>query len=174
MVSDGPYASLHLAPEENHTSTPPLCVLQARCPSCRPTNSVKALKEIQSTEGNNQDNCNQGNAIWTPFRCECVATVGKLFTPMCSCHQATFGTSESWATNRHIMQCPALDSYTDVQYTFTLSIAGTAGQITDDDDDHHAMSSCGLGRTPRFFNVQLQLSATLGHFTFHWDQSVKL
>ena len=26
------------------TSTPPLCFLQAICPSCRPTNSVKALK----------------------------------------------------------------------------------------------------------------------------------
>jgi len=29
---------------DNHTSTPPLYFLQARCPSCRPTNSVKALK----------------------------------------------------------------------------------------------------------------------------------
>ena len=29
---------------ENHTSTPPLCFLQAGCPSCRPTNGVKALK----------------------------------------------------------------------------------------------------------------------------------
>jgi len=29
---------------DNHTSTPPLSFLQARCPSCRPTNSVKALK----------------------------------------------------------------------------------------------------------------------------------
>jgi len=29
---------------DNHTSTPPLCFLQAVCPSCRPTNSVKALK----------------------------------------------------------------------------------------------------------------------------------
>ena len=29
---------------DNHTSTPPLCFLQTRCPSCRPTNSVKALK----------------------------------------------------------------------------------------------------------------------------------
>ena len=28
----------------NHSSTPPPCFLQARCPSCRPTNSVKALK----------------------------------------------------------------------------------------------------------------------------------
>jgi len=31
---------------DNHTSTPPLCFLQARCPSCRPTNSVKALKAL--------------------------------------------------------------------------------------------------------------------------------
>jgi len=28
----------------NHASTPPLKFLQAECPSCRPTNSVKALK----------------------------------------------------------------------------------------------------------------------------------
>jgi len=29
----------------NHTSTPPLlCFLQAGCPSCHPTNSIKALK----------------------------------------------------------------------------------------------------------------------------------
>ena len=30
---------------DNHTSTPPLSFLQAGCPSCRPTNSVKALKQ---------------------------------------------------------------------------------------------------------------------------------
>ena len=29
---------------DNHASTPPLSFLQARCPSCRRTNSVKALK----------------------------------------------------------------------------------------------------------------------------------
>ena len=29
---------------DNHTSTPPLSFLQAGCPSCRPTNSIKALK----------------------------------------------------------------------------------------------------------------------------------
>ena len=29
---------------DNHTSTPPLSFLQAGCPSCRPTNSAKALK----------------------------------------------------------------------------------------------------------------------------------
>ena len=32
---------------DNHASTPPLSFLQARCPSCRPTNSVKALKAFQ-------------------------------------------------------------------------------------------------------------------------------
>jgi len=30
---------------DNHASTPSLCFLQAGCPSCHPTNSVKALKE---------------------------------------------------------------------------------------------------------------------------------
>ena len=29
---------------DNHASAPPLSFLQAGCPSCRPTNSVKALK----------------------------------------------------------------------------------------------------------------------------------
>ena len=29
---------------DNHTRNPPLCFLQAECPSCRPTNSVKVLK----------------------------------------------------------------------------------------------------------------------------------
>jgi len=34
---------------ENHSSNPPLCFLQAGCPSCRPTNSVKALKAHKDT-----------------------------------------------------------------------------------------------------------------------------
>jgi len=29
---------------DNHASNPPLSFLQARCPSCRPTNSIKALE----------------------------------------------------------------------------------------------------------------------------------
>jgi len=33
----------------NHASTPLLSFLQAGCPSCRPTNSVKALKAMHST-----------------------------------------------------------------------------------------------------------------------------
>ena len=31
---------------DNHANTPPLCFLQAGCPSCRPTNSVKAPKGL--------------------------------------------------------------------------------------------------------------------------------
>jgi len=31
---------------DNHASTPPLSFLQAGCPSCRTTNSVKALKAL--------------------------------------------------------------------------------------------------------------------------------
>jgi len=33
---------------DNHASTPPLCCLQAGCPSCHPTYSVKALIESES------------------------------------------------------------------------------------------------------------------------------
>jgi len=35
---------------DNHASTTPLTFLQAGCPSCRPTNSVKSLK-AKGTEG---------------------------------------------------------------------------------------------------------------------------
>ena len=37
---------------DNHASTPPLSFLQAECPSCRPTNSVKALKAIAKKREN--------------------------------------------------------------------------------------------------------------------------
>jgi len=33
---------------DNHANTPPISFLQAGCPSCRPTNSVKALKAISN------------------------------------------------------------------------------------------------------------------------------
>ena len=40
--------------QNNHTSTSPLSFLQAGCPSCRPTNSVEALKaqRVRKTQGN--------------------------------------------------------------------------------------------------------------------------
>ena len=33
---------------DNHDSTPPLCFLQAGCPSYHPTNSVKALEGLRT------------------------------------------------------------------------------------------------------------------------------
>jgi len=44
VASAGPYASLHLAPNIYPCQHPTAQFLQAGCPSCRPTNSVKALK----------------------------------------------------------------------------------------------------------------------------------
>jgi len=43
VASVGLYASLHLI-TDNHANIPPLSFLQAGCPSCRPTDSIKALK----------------------------------------------------------------------------------------------------------------------------------
>jgi len=37
---------------DNHASTPPLSFLQAGCPSCRPTNSVKALMARNNEQSN--------------------------------------------------------------------------------------------------------------------------
>jgi len=37
----------HQLQTDNHASTPPLSFLQAGCPSCRPTNSVRALKALK-------------------------------------------------------------------------------------------------------------------------------
>ena len=39
---------------DNHTSTPPLSFLQAGCPSCHPTNSVKVLKATEMIKLNNE------------------------------------------------------------------------------------------------------------------------
>ena len=38
---------------DNHASTSPLSFLQAGCPSCRQTNSFKALKAKEKEENNN-------------------------------------------------------------------------------------------------------------------------
>ena len=42
---------------DNHANTPPLSFLQAGCPSCRPTNSVKALKAQRTENTVQQYNC---------------------------------------------------------------------------------------------------------------------
>jgi len=40
---------------DNHANTPALSFLQAGCPSCRPTNSVKALKAILAFSQHNKE-----------------------------------------------------------------------------------------------------------------------
>jgi len=57
---------------DNHASTPRLCFLQAGCPSCRPTNSVKALKAhtsklIVSLKGRNYFHTPRGTS--SPTSC---------------------------------------------------------------------------------------------------------
>jgi len=58
------YASLHLAPDSTHHS-----FLQARCHSCRPTNSVKALKAIAlPTDVATLLSENRNTVLWTACR----------------------------------------------------------------------------------------------------------
>jgi len=45
---------------DNHASTPPLSFLQAGCPSCRPTNSVKAPKAYTFCRDMYDCYCQQG------------------------------------------------------------------------------------------------------------------
>jgi len=45
---------------DNHASTPPLSFLHAGCPSCRPTNSIKALKQNKKLSGSTDKNENFG------------------------------------------------------------------------------------------------------------------
>jgi len=53
---------------DNHASTPPLVFLQAGCPSCRPTNSIKALDEPfyhTSKINNDRQLCRQQVTVFT-------------------------------------------------------------------------------------------------------------
>jgi len=50
-----------LQTDKQYASTPPLCFLQAGCPSCRPTNSVKALKAYSMQCNNTRYN------LWCMF-----------------------------------------------------------------------------------------------------------
>jgi len=50
VASAGPYASLQLDPDRQPRQHPTTQFLQAGCSSCRPTNSIKALKELKKIE----------------------------------------------------------------------------------------------------------------------------
>jgi len=57
VASAGPYEVCTSLQTDNHTSTPPLSFLQAGCLSCRPTNSVKALKANHKSRTNGSKQC---------------------------------------------------------------------------------------------------------------------
>jgi len=50
VASAAPDANLHLDQAHNHASIPPLNFLQAGCPPCCPTNSVKAPKSQEDSK----------------------------------------------------------------------------------------------------------------------------
>jgi len=53
---------------DSHTSTPPLSFLQAGCPSCCPTNSIKALKaRSKSKIATLKKNLSGVNKSWMSF-----------------------------------------------------------------------------------------------------------
>jgi len=56
---------------DNHASTPPLNFLQAECPSCRPTNSVKTLKahHRQQTQYTGRNDVTESMATIRPPFC---------------------------------------------------------------------------------------------------------
>jgi len=57
------YASLHLIPD-NHANIPPLNFLQAGCPSCCPTNGIKALKANITIYHTHTHTHNRFTALW--------------------------------------------------------------------------------------------------------------
>jgi len=49
---------------DNHASTQPLSLLQYGCPSCRPTNSVKALKKYTAMSSNTKNKTKMNREIF--------------------------------------------------------------------------------------------------------------
>ena len=68
------YLSGTLLQSDNHASTPPLSFLQAGFPSCRPTNSVKALKALKHCLEN-----------WRWWKSTCAAEAQGSETVGCIC-----------------------------------------------------------------------------------------
>ena len=93
MASAGPYASLHLAPDRQPRQHPTTRFLQAGCPSCRPTNRIKALKRQDNRMINCKIFCKSGPRSASHLRAESHAistTVDQQdrhvsFTRICDC-----------------------------------------------------------------------------------------
>ena len=84
VASAGPYASLHLAPRMRCQHPTTQVFLQAGCSSCRPTNSVKALKATW-THWSALQKWMQPNEVpfgaWTQWTQETTYWMGAGFQP---------------------------------------------------------------------------------------------
>ena len=76
---------------DNHASTPPLSFLQAGCPSCRPTNSVRALKAPCEMRLIRNVNLGAYHRLWFPV----IAGAGRCWR---SVDVATQTERADWAT----------------------------------------------------------------------------
>ena len=93
---------------ENHACTPPLSFLQAGCPSCRPTNSVKALKASwQKTPGNEFTNDisltfdHFSDRCWNPWHFHVLASGNKPLIKIT--HMANPGASAFQCIDDHMI-----------------------------------------------------------------------
>ena len=71
-----------------HTSTPPLSFLQARCPSCHPNNSGKALKAqcVISVEGITAGYASQHYSVPAPSQDKLALKWGMIEMGHCLCY----------------------------------------------------------------------------------------
>ena len=84
---------------DNHASTPPLSFLQAGCPSCRPTNSVKALKAMKEKTQKK-----------TPKRTKLSSDTGS---------HVVNGKLMLQPKNRSTYQCPGINFTLEIQQQFS-------------------------------------------------------
>jgi len=70
---------------DNHISTPPLSFLQAGCPSCRPTNSVEAMKDTYNNAAmTSYSNTSLCSATYVCWQCGTAHIAHRC----CSCNQS--------------------------------------------------------------------------------------
>ena len=81
------YVSLHLAPDRQPCQHLTTQFLQAGCPSCRPTNSVKALKGNKEVQKRNVTKCTSHSH--TQKRHFTVFNQGSFNHKWCICHIAS-------------------------------------------------------------------------------------
>ena len=99
---------------DNHANTSPLSFLQAGCPSCHPTNSVKALKANDACQNSTKYNANM-TGIFTSLctHCGSLAELQMDICEICTSHSQCTETTATACITR-----PALYSQT-VIHRFT-------------------------------------------------------